>query len=583
MWSVAGRTGRRLLAAAFLLMLGSSIIAALSPLLLKLLVEAVESNRDDVANFALLFLVVTYGVAHFFSRSLAEVRGMALGRADQRMSRRLSDQCFQHAMALPLRYHLERETGALVQTLSNGLIGYRVIMLHLINSLLPIVVEAASMGAVLLFLGHGSFLAIIGISMMLYALAFWIGAKRVNNPARDVSAAHIDSSAILTDSLLNYETVKYFSGETLVRGRYDCSLGQLEDRWKNLYSRKMQNGLSVAIIFALSLGLSLFVAANGVTQGTMTVGDFVLVNAYVIQLMLPLERIGFAFRDIVQGVSFIEKMAELERVQPERVEISRNTPSSNTSGDLVFDHVSFAYDNRRPVLRDISFRVSSGSTLAVVGASGSGKSSLVRLLLRLVDPHRGTIRLGRRNLSDISIDELRRRIAVVPQDPMMFNDSIAFNIAFAKPGCSVDEIVAAAKIANLHDLIVTLPNGYDTKIGERGIRLSGGEKQRLAIARAVIRKPNLLVLDESTSAIDSHTGCKILSGLLDANRSSIVIIIAHRLSTVVDVNQIVVLDDGLVVECGTHEYLLKQEGAYLAMWKNQCQGAVSRSAGVSVN
>lgn len=575
MWSEAGRSGKRYVAAALLLMLGSSLVAALAPLLLKLLVETVGADRSYVSNFGPTHLIIAYALAHCVSRSLAEWRGMALGRADQRMSKNLSDECFQHVMSLPLRFHLKRETGALVQTLSNGLIGYRTVMLHLVNSVLPIVIEVASMGAVLLFLGHGSYLAIIGTSIVLYALAFWLGAIRVNEPAREVSTAHIQASAIFTDSILNYETVKYFTGEALVRNRFMTALRHLEDRWTELYARKMHNGLVVAIIFALSLGLSLYVAANAVARGTMSIGDFVLVNAYVMQLVLPLERIGFAFRDIAQGVSFIEKMAELAHVSPESYRVSPSSPASEVSADLIFDHVSFAYDKGRPVLQDISFTVARGNTLAVVGASGSGKSSLVRLLLRLVDPDSGSICVGSTNLSDIPLGELRQRIAVVPQDPIMFNESIGFNIAFGKPGCSEEEIVEAAKIANLHNLILTLPNSYGTRVGERGIRLSGGERQRLAIARAVIRKPDILVLDEFTSALDSHTERKILSKVLDVSGNTKTIIIAHRLSSIVHANEIIVLDEGRIIERGTHQPLLEMEGTYLAMWLNQLESTVS--------
>ncbi len=569
LWSASDGTARRFTAAATVFMLSASVATALSPLLLKALVDAMDTGRDNYPGIVPIVLVLAYTLAHYLARSLAELRATALGRAEQRIHRQLSDECFRHIMSLSLRFHLERETGALAQTLSNGLLGYRVVLLHLVNSVLPIMVEAASMGVVLIILGHSGFLTIIGLSVALYALVFRIGAVHIRGPARAASTAHVNSGAVFTDSLLNYETVKLFTGEARVRRRYLDALRNTEDHWTELYRRRMQNGLAVAGIFALSLGMSLYVAANAVAEGTMSVGDFVLVNAYVIQLVMPLERIGFAYRDIVQGISFIDKMAELFREEPEPCQVTGQTPVDPGPKELMFDHVSFGYDLDRPILRNVSFSVPPGGTLAVVGASGSGKSSLIRLLLRLVEPGKGKICLGGLDLSDIPLADLRKSIAVVPQDPIMFNDSIAFNIAFARPGCSQNEIVAAAKIANIHDFILGLPDGYSTTVGERGVRLSGGERQRLAIARAVIRKPDIYIFDEATSALDSTTEHKVLRQFFDATKNATAVIMAHRLSTIVQANEIIVLDEGRITERGTHEDLLQLAGAYSVMWRGQ--------------
>lgn len=571
-WSISDGAARKLVAAALVFMLGSSIAAALSPLLLKVLVDTLDSERSHDIGVKPLYLVLAYALMHLLSRSLAELRGKALGTADQRVNRQLSDEYFRHIMSLPLLFHLKRRTGALGQTLTNGLIGYRIVMLHLVNSVLPILVELAGMGTVLVFLGHGVFLVIIGVSVLLYALAFWTGAVRVREPAQNASVAHINASAVFTDSLLNCETVKCFNGEAQMRRRFGTALKDLENCWKEIYERKMQNGFAVAVIFTLSLGSSVFVAVGAVKGGTMGIGDFVLVNAYVIQLVIPIERIGFAFRDIAQGVSFIEKMTELAREQPEpRGPVNRTTVPAGGS-ELEFKNVSFGYKNGRDVLRDVCFVVPPGHTLGVVGTSGSGKSSLIRLLLRLLKPDSGQIYLGGIDLFDIPIAKLRSSIAVVPQDPVLFDESIAFNISFARPDSSPGGIVAAARIAGIHDFILRLPEGYGTRVGERGIRLSGGEKQRLAIARALVRNPDIYIFDEATSALDSTTERQVLGQVFDSIKNVTTIIMAHRLSTVVHADEIVVFDEGEIIERGTHERLLQSRGLYAAMWLNQQAG-----------
>jgi ATP-binding cassette subfamily B protein len=569
MWSVTDRPAKRLMIGALLLMLGSSIVAALSPLLLKVLVEALDLDRDHTVDIAPIYLIIAYASAHWLSRSLGELREKFLGWADQRVQRQLSNKFFRHVMSLPLRFHLNRNTGALSQTLTNGLLGYRIVLQHLVNSILPILIEVATMGTILVFLGYTVFLVIMALSVLAYALAFWIGAIRISSQARNASAAQIGAGAVFTDSILNFETVKYFNGESQVHGRLMAALKNTENRWTELYTRKMENSLVIATIFALSLGISMYVAAGAVRQGDMSVGEFVLVNAYVIQLTRPLEMIGFAFRDIVQGVAFIERMAGLLHEKPELNLAMECEPISIGCGDLVFDNVSFGYVTDRHILQNVSFVVPPGKTLAIVGASGSGKSSLIRLLLRLLEPTKGQICLGGVPLSNIPISSLRDAVAVVPQDTALFNDSIAYNIAFGRQSSTHKEIVAAARIANIHNFILELSDGYDTKVGERGVKLSGGEKQRLAIARAAIKKPEIFVFDEATSSLDSKTERAILNNLVKIAENTTAIIIAHRLSTVVHADEIVVLDNGRVLERGTHDALMQQGGAYAAMWRAQ--------------
>jgi ATP-binding cassette subfamily B protein len=569
LWSEADELAKRFVIITLFLVLSSSVVAGLAPLLLKSTVDRLEQTGTHTAYVASFFLIAAYAFSLWLSRSLGHFRDMFYGRADQRVRRRLSQKLFQHVMSLPLRFHFDRQTGAISQTLINGLIGYRMVLLHLMRTVLPVAVELGTMAAIFLVIDHPVFLLIISVSVLFYTLAFWAGVTRIRRPARAASSASIDVNAVLTDSLLNYETVKCFGAETQVYGRFDYTLVKTEEQWDKLYRRKMENSLMVAAIFAMSLCLSAYVAAREVQQGTMSVGEFVLVNASMLQIAQPLEMIGFAFRDIVEGIASIEKMSDLLGQRRELDIIDRGSFLIADPPDLAFECVSYSYHPDRYVLKDVRFVVPSGKTVAIVGVSGSGKSSLVRLLVRLVEPNKGRICLNGVPLSDIPISALRNAVAVVPQDIALFNDSIAYNIGFGKQDSTEAEIVMAAKAAHIHDFISGLPEGYQTEVGERGLKLSGGEKQRIAIARAVIKKPKIFVFDEATSSLDSKTERAILHDLIRIARRTTTLIIAHRLSTVVHAAQIVVLDQGSVIERGTHAELLRRSGAYSAMWRVQ--------------
>ncbi len=577
MWSAADQITKRFLIGTLLLVLASSVAAALAPLVLKALIDTLDFDGISAIGVGAVYLILLYAFCQWFSRSLGELRAMLLGRTDQRLQRQLSDRFFRHVMCLPLRFHLERKTGALNQTLTNGLLGYRIVLFHLVNGILPIVVEFAAMCVILVTLGHPVFIVIIGLSVLLYAVAFWVGAKRVSGPASEASTAHIDTGAVITDSILNFETVKYFNGVSRVHDRFRGALKRTEARWARLFARRLESGVVIATIFTLSLGLSVYVAAKAVLDGNMSIGEFVLVNAYVLQLARPLELLGFAFRDIVQGVAFIDKTTAVSSEKREHSDTNEGGPLPFGTGKLVFDKVSFAYEADRMVLRNVSFSVAPGGTLAIVGASGSGKSSIIRLLVRLLEPTSGTISIGGRSLSSIPVAALRDAIAVVPQETALFNDSIAYNIGFGKDGCTFDEIVAAARIAGAHDFVLNLPDAYDTKIGERGVKLSGGERQRIAIARAAIKKPEMFAFDEPTASLDSTTEHAILQNFVEMTEDTTVVIIAHRLSTVVHADEIVVLDAGCVIERGTHAALVRERGVYAGMWFRQYQEASRRN------
>jgi ATP-binding cassette subfamily B protein len=535
---------------------------------MKLVVERLEIPLDTT-HYALCCLIASYAIAQWLSRLLAELRAMSYGRTEQHIQRKLTSALFDHVISLPLRFHSDRSTGAISQTLNNGLLGYRVVLQHLLLTVLPVVVELGTMAVVLLILDQATFLVVVTVSVLLYTVAFWSGAGRIGPPARAVSSARVAANAILTDSILNYETVKYFGAEPQMLERLTDALELTESQYSKLLTRKMENGVIVGTIFSCSVAVTAYLAAREVHQGDMSIGAFVLVNAYMLQIARPLEMIGFAFLGISEGMAFIQKLTELFDQKPESDSIECHTRLPSGTLSVAFDGVSYSHCPDRPALRGVSFSLPAGKTLGIVGASGSGKSSIVRLLARLVEPNEGEIRLGGVLLSSVPLSVLRAAISVVPQDVWLFNDSIAYNIGIGQQGSTEADIVAAAKVAQIHSFVSKLPSGYETQVGERGLKLSGGEKQRIAIARAAVRKSRLFILDEATSSLDSKTERAIVRDMIKAAGDRTTVIIAHRLSTIVHADEIVVLDGGTVSERGTHSELVRRRGAYAAMWHAQ--------------
>ncbi|MGH8168128.1 MAG: ATP-binding cassette domain-containing protein, partial [Woeseiaceae bacterium] len=361
--------------------------------------------------------------------------------------------------------------------------------------------------------------------------------------------------------------------EACTHQRMEGAFARTEAHWARFFSRKALNGILVGTIFAASVGTSVYVAAREVLQDDMSIGAFVLVNAYVMQIFRPVEMLGFAIRDIAQGMAFIEKMIDVFRQVPEHTPCAGGRCLPPGPGELVFDAVSFSYSQERPILHDVSFTVPAGMTVALVGASGAGKSSLIRLLMRFWEPDHGRILIDGIPIAEASASSLRKEIAIVPQDTVLFNDTIAFNIAVGRADCSTEEIIQAAQVASIHDFIAARPEGYETQVGERGLKLSGGEKQRIAIARAILRNPRVLVFDEATSSLDSKTERRILRKLSEVSQTTTTLVIAHRLSTVADAHTILVLADGKIIERGTHRDLLRRGGVYQAMWATQNEGS----------
>ena len=569
-WSAADSAVKSYLGLALLFMLVSSTLIATAPVLLKLVVDRFAGSPIETFYLAPVILTLAYVLSQGLARAFGELRWFVFGGGEQRIHRRLSRRVFEHVMRLPLSFHLERKTGALSQTLAQGLIGYRLILNHAVFTVLPVVVQLVTIAGIVLYLYKPLFLAVFGLSLLAYAVAFIVGAQRITGPSKAVSEATIDANAILTDSILNYETVKYFNAEGHVNGRYDDALARTEQQWRRFYTRRTTNGLLVALIFTLSLGTTVGLAAHQTARGLMTVGDFVLISTFMLQIVAPLEMMGFAVRDIAQGNAFLSKLLELLRRAPEA-----NTTDDGLaltrggSGELVLDCVTFAYRPERPILKNVSLRVPPGRTVAIVGPSGSGKSSLIRLLVRLYKPSEGRILLDGVSITDLALPALRQAIAVVPQDTVLFNDTIAYNIGVGRPGSTREEIEHAARLAHIHDFVMSQQAGYETQVGERGLKLSGGEKQRIAIARAAMKKPQLFIFDEATSSLDTHTERDILNNLIEVARGTSTLIIAHRLSTVVHADEIVVLKYGEIAERGSHGTLLTYNGVYADMWRAQ--------------
>jgi ABC-type transport system involved in Fe-S cluster assembly fused permease/ATPase subunit len=570
-WGQASRDVKVRLAIVVVLVVTSSVLTALGPLMLKWIVDHF-TGAAPAAGASVFVLVGLYIASQWLGRAVGEIRAWMHTRAQRRLFTALSERLFEHLMRLPLRFHLDRRTGAVSRILENGLQGYQMILHHLVSTVLPLAGELGTVILVLARLDQPVFLWLFCASIVCYGVAFAFAAMSIVAPAQAASAVNVEANARMTDSLLNYETVKYFAAERLVQSEVSAALVRTEQGWVRFARLSARNGLGIATVFAAFLAVSVGYAAREVEAGRMTVGEFVLVNAYMLQVVRPIEMIGLAMQAFSQGLAMLSGMLDLFKQVPEPLlpdrEIELRGPTS-----LEFRDVAVSYQADRPGLRGVSFRVPPGKTLGIVGASGAGKSTIVRLLVRMLEPGSGAILIGGIPVSELPISQLRRLIAVVPQDCVLFNDTIGYNIAFGKPGGSRQDVEEAAELAHLQRFISRLPEGYDTAVGERGVKLSGGEKQRVAIARAAIKRPLIYVFDEATSSLDSQTEKEILHNIRTISRSCTTLIIAHRLSTTVHADEIAVLHDGMVVERGSHVSLLSQRGAYWRLWQAQQEAA----------
>jgi ABC-type transport system involved in Fe-S cluster assembly fused permease/ATPase subunit len=561
------------IAAVFLVCAKLAVVTV--PLVYSRAVDALVPKTGGSVLVVPIALIVAYGLLRVASSGFGEMRDAVFAAVQQRTVRRVALQTFQHLHRLSLRFHLDRQTGGLSRGIERGTTGIENVLRLAVFNIIPTLLEVGMVTAILWHMFDWRFATVTLLAVTLYlsfTLFFTNWRVRIR---RTMNETDSEAQSKAVDSLLNYETVKYFGNEPHEAARFDSAWERYERAAvKSQVTLNMLN-LGQAAIIALGLAVVMLMAAQGVQAGTMTVGKFVLVNTYLMQLYQPLNMLGFVYREIKQGLTDMEQMFRLLSVHQEVADLpgapALTKPAQGRAGEVVFEDVHFGYQPEREILKGVSFRVPAGGSLAVVGPTGAGKSTINRLLFRFYDATGGRILIDGQDIREITQDSLRAAIGVVPQDTVLFNDTIRYNIAYGRPGSSQDQIEHAARLAQVHDFVLRLPDGYDTRVGERGLKLSGGEKQRVAIARTILKDPSILVLDEATSALDTGTEQEIQSALRAVSRHRTSITIAHRLSTVVDADQIIVLDHGRVVEQGRHGELLALGGVYARMWAMQAE------------
>jgi ATP-binding cassette subfamily B protein len=573
---------RVVLAMTFLLL--SKLVSVTTPFLYKKAVDALGvststgstgvSAHDTLTWLGLgaVGVTIAYGLARMGTSAFGELRDAVFVRVGQRAIRKLALETFTHIHRLSMRYHITRKTGGLSRMIERGVKGVDFLLRFMLFSIGPLILELALVSAIFAFYFGWQYMVVVLVTISIYVgYTFKLTEWRVNI-RRQMNEKDTDANQKAIDSLLNFETVKYFNAEGWEAARYDKAMSQYET-----FAVKTGQSLSAlnvgqSIIITIGLILVMVMSAQGVVAGRFTVGDFVMVNAYMMQITLPLGFLGTVYREIRQALVDMGEMFGLLGQPAEVVDAPDAKPLQIKGGEIVFDHVNFGYEGNRQILKDFSLRVAPGQKVALVGTSGSGKSTIGRLLFRFYDVGTGAVSIDGQDLRSVTQSSLHGKIGVVPQDTVLFNDSIYYNIAYGRPGASRAEIEEAARAAKIHEFIASLPEGYDTKVGERGLKLSGGEKQRVGIARTLLKNPPILILDEATSALDTDTERDIQDSLRAMGEGRSVISIAHRLSTIADSDLIVVMEHGQIIEQGTHDDLLAQGGRYAAMWARQIAG-----------
>jgi ATP-binding cassette, subfamily B, heavy metal transporter len=521
-------------------------------------------------------MTIAYGGMRIVMAALTQARDGIFAKVAMNAVRRLAYRTFEHMHELSLRFHLERKTGGLTRVLERGRNAIETIVRMVIMQLVPTIIELALIVAVLLYQFDWRYVAVVLVVVALYMIYTYKATEWRIGIRRRMNDSDTDANVKAIDSLLNYETVKYFGAEEREARRYDRAMARYEEASVQAYVSLAVLNAGQAVIFTIGLASVMVMCAYGIKDGSKTIGDFVMINAMMIQLYQPLNFMGMVYREIKQAVIDIERMFAILALAPEIKDKPGAKPLAVKRGAIRFENVSFAYEPNRQILKDVSFEVPAGHRVAVVGPSGAGKSTISRLLFRFYEVSGGRISIDGQDIRDVTQHSLRMAIGVVPQDTVLFNDTIRYNIRYGRWKASDAEVEEAARLARIDDFIRRSPRGYDTEVGERGLKLSGGEKQRVAIARTILKAPPILLLDEATSALDSHTEREIQDALERVSENRTTLVIAHRLSTIVGADEIIVLDDGVIVERGTHHQLLAQGGLYASMWNRQREAAAAR-------
>jgi len=548
-----------------------AVVIPLVPIAFKYIVDGfVEEDifRSDAYYY---WSILAYISLFAVSSAAVEVRGFLHVYAEQGIQRQLSIEVFLHVLSLPMTFHSNRNLGDLTEHITNGLLGFRMAFGNIMLTLLPTLLQLAVTAAIVLFVYPTVILLVIACSVAAYSLAFGVATRRLTEIQRAALASRSRAVGRITDTMLNYDQIRYFNGESIVTEPIASALKGTEDSWRRYGRIRMYFGFLQSAFIVLCLSVTIYIATDDVYRGTIGVGDLVLINTYIIQLIKPLEALGLSFREVRQGTTFLEEMARIMAIPTEIRDAHDAIDDVPTRGGVQFERVSFSYDGVRPILRDVSFTISPGQIVGIVGQTGSGKSTIAKLLMRMYSPSEGTISIDGYDVRRLKQASLHQCIGIVPQDTTLFNDTIRFNIAFGRTNATNEDIDRVISSAGLTQTIARFPDGLETAVGERGNKLSGGERQRVAIARLILLGPSIYVFDEATSSLDSTTE-KFIQETLDriaVDRTTI--IIAHRLSTIARADKILVLDGGAVAEIGTHEELLRKAGLYASLWRSQSQ------------